>query len=113
MKKYLLAVFMSLGLMFTAACQSKTSSSTTTCGVVQVVAAENFWGSIAAQVGGSHVMLSASSPTPTPTRIPTSRHHRTPERLRMRNTSFTMELDMMHGWINYWLIRQQAGKNSM
>ena len=57
MKKYLLAVFMCLVLMFTAACQSKNSSSTTTSGVVQVVAAENFWGSIAAQVGGSHVKV--------------------------------------------------------
>ena len=59
MKKYLLAVFMCLVLMFTAACQSKNSSSTTTSGVVQVVAAENFWGSIAAQVGGSHVNVTS------------------------------------------------------
>ena len=57
MKKYVLAVFMCLVLLFTAACQSKNSSSTATSGVVQVVAAENFWGSIAAQVGGSHVKV--------------------------------------------------------
>jgi zinc/manganese transport system substrate-binding protein len=40
-----------------AACS--TSSATTTAssrpGVIQVVAAENFWGSIASQIGGSHV----------------------------------------------------------
>ena len=57
MKNYLLAVFMCLILLFTAACQSKNSSSTAAGGVVQVVAAENFWGSIAAQVGGSHVKV--------------------------------------------------------
>ena len=57
MKKYLLTVFMCLVLLFTAACQSKNSSSTATSGVVQVVAAENFWGSIAAQVGGSYVKV--------------------------------------------------------
>ena len=33
------------------------STSTASSGVVQVVAAENFWGSIAAQVGGSHVKV--------------------------------------------------------
>ncbi len=57
--KYLLAVFMSLVLLFTAACQSRTGTSTPSSGVVQVVAAENFWGSIAAQVGSSHVKVTS------------------------------------------------------
>ncbi len=57
MVKYLVAVLMSLVLIATTACLSKNSSSTASSGVVQVVAAENFWGSIAAQVGGSHVKV--------------------------------------------------------
>ena len=35
------------------------SSSASSGGPVQVVAAENFWGSIAAQVGGSHVHVTS------------------------------------------------------
>ena len=97
MKKYLLTVFVCLVLLFTAACQSKNSSSTATSGVVQVVAAENFWGSIAAQVGGSHVKVTTSSPILMPTRIPMNRHHKMPGRLQTRSTSFTMELDMTLG----------------
>jgi len=42
-----------------AACGSSGSSSSggTTGGVLQVVAAENFWGSIASQIGGTHVRV--------------------------------------------------------
>lgn len=44
-----------------AACGTTASSSTTPGGgtVIQVVAAENFWGSIASQVGGSHVHVTS------------------------------------------------------
>src|ERR1700758_1263495 len=38
-----------------AACGTTFQTSASSAGPVQVVAAENFWGSIAAQVGGSHV----------------------------------------------------------
>ena len=56
MVKYLIATFLSLVLICTTACQSKTGQTdTVSCGVIQVVAAENFWGSIATQLGGSHV----------------------------------------------------------
>ena len=43
-----------------AACGSSSSTSSgarTTGGVLQVVAAENFWGSIASQIGGTHVRV--------------------------------------------------------
>jgi zinc/manganese transport system substrate-binding protein len=56
MVKYLMAVLMSLVLICTAACQHKTGQTgTVSGGVIQAVAAENFWGSIAAQLGGTHV----------------------------------------------------------
>jgi zinc/manganese transport system substrate-binding protein len=56
MVKYLIAVFLSLVLIGTTACQSKTGQTgTVSDGVIQVVAAENFWGNIAAQLGGTHV----------------------------------------------------------
>jgi len=46
-----------IGSMMTVACSNGVSTppSSSTGGPVKVVAAENFWGSIAAQVGGSHV----------------------------------------------------------
>jgi zinc/manganese transport system substrate-binding protein len=49
-----------LGSVVLAACGSSTSTSSgvrTTGGVLQVVAAENFWGSIASQIGGTHVRV--------------------------------------------------------
>ena len=56
MVKYLIAVFLSLVLIGTTACQPKTDQTGTVSGdMIQVVAAENFWGSIAAQLGGTHV----------------------------------------------------------
>ena len=56
MVKYLIAVFLSLVLIGTTACQPKTGQTgKVSGGVIQVVAAENFWGSIAAQLGGTHV----------------------------------------------------------
>ena len=42
-----------------AACGTTFQSSTSSGGPVQVAAAENFWGSIAAQVGGSHVHVTS------------------------------------------------------
>jgi len=42
-------------LLTLTACGTTFQSTTSSGGPVQVVAAENFWGSIAAQVGGSHV----------------------------------------------------------
>jgi zinc/manganese transport system substrate-binding protein len=56
MVKYLIAAFLSLFLIGTTACQAKTSQPDTVSDrVIQVVSAENFWGSIAAQLGGTHV----------------------------------------------------------
>ncbi len=58
MLKYLTAAFFCLVLLSTVSCQSKSiQTRTVSGGVVQVVVAENFWGSIAAQVGGSHVKV--------------------------------------------------------
>jgi zinc/manganese transport system substrate-binding protein len=61
-----IAAFMSglLLLLLCAACGTSNSSSgsqssSTNGNVVNVVAAENFWGSIAAQVGGSHVHVTS------------------------------------------------------
>ena len=42
-----------------AACGTTFQTTTGSSGPVQVVAAENFWGSIAAQVGGSHVHVTS------------------------------------------------------
>jgi len=60
-KRFLLASIISLVLVGTVACQANpgTSSSPVSGGIIQVVAAENFWGSIAAQVGGSHVHVTS------------------------------------------------------
>jgi zinc/manganese transport system substrate-binding protein len=56
MGKYLIAAFLSLVLIGITACQPKTGQTgTVSGGVIRVVAAENFWGSIAAQLGGTHV----------------------------------------------------------
>jgi zinc/manganese transport system substrate-binding protein len=52
------AVFFVVALAI-AACGVNTSSSAGVTGKVQVVAAENFWGSIAAQVGGRYVQVTS------------------------------------------------------
>ncbi len=54
----LAGVFLLL-LMTFAACGTTFQSAASSGGPVQVVAAENFWGSIAAQVGGSHVHVTS------------------------------------------------------
>ena len=54
-----LAGVMLLLLLILAACGTTFQSAASSGGPVQVVAAENFWGSIAAQVGGSHVHVTS------------------------------------------------------
>ncbi|TMC54397.1 MAG: ABC transporter substrate-binding protein [Chloroflexi bacterium] len=56
MKRVALLVFLGLVL---AACGVNTTGSTGGAGKIQVVAAENFWGSIASQVGGAHVQVTS------------------------------------------------------
>jgi zinc/manganese transport system substrate-binding protein len=60
-KGLLFAPALILLLFVVSACQATAgpSISTVSGGVVHIVAAENFWGSIAAQVGGSHVSVSS------------------------------------------------------
>ena len=48
-----------LSLLTLAACGTTFQATSGSSGPVQVVAAENFWGSIAAQVGGSHVHVTS------------------------------------------------------
>src|SRR5579859_6084414 len=47
------------------ACSTAGPSQSDSGGVIRVVAAENFWGSIASQVGGSHVQVSSIITNPT------------------------------------------------
>ena len=54
----LLGGFLLLAVIFTA-CGTTVQTTSGSSGQVQVVAAENFWGSIAAQVGGSHVHVTS------------------------------------------------------
>ena len=54
-----LAGILLLLLLTLAACGTTFQTTTGSNGPVQVVAAENFWGSIAAQVGGSHVHVTS------------------------------------------------------
>ena len=60
LRRVLPGVFLLL-LIAVTACGTTTQSSSSgnSSGPVQVVAAENFWGSIAAQVGGSHVHVTS------------------------------------------------------
>lgn len=60
LRRVLAGIFLLL-LMAVTACSSTAQggSSSSSSGPVQVVAAENFWGSIAAQVGGSHVHVTS------------------------------------------------------
>lgn len=59
--RILVGVFLLLLLppLTLAACGTTFQTTTGSSGSVQVVAAENFWGSIAAQVGGSHVHVTS------------------------------------------------------
>jgi zinc/manganese transport system substrate-binding protein len=55
-----LGILLLISLMLTACGTTfQTPSSSSSSGPIQVVAAENFWGSIAAQVGGSHVHVTS------------------------------------------------------
>src|SRR2546427_2951498 len=56
--RVLVGVFLLL-LLTLAACGTTFQTSSPSSGPVQVVAVENFWGSIAAQVGGSHVHVTS------------------------------------------------------
>ena len=58
-----LAALVALTAALTAACAGSSGSSTP--GVVRVVAAENFWGDIARQLGGSHVAVTSIITDPT------------------------------------------------
>ncbi len=51
-------ILLLISLLMTA-CGTTFQAASTTSGPVQVVVAENFWGSIAAQVGGSHVHVTS------------------------------------------------------
>ena len=51
-------ILLLISLLMTA-CGTTFQAASTTSGPVQVVAAENFWGSIVAQVGGSHVHVTS------------------------------------------------------
>lgn len=53
----LLAVIAAAGAIALAGCGSKEPSEAPASGKIQVVAAENFWGSIAAQLGGEKVVV--------------------------------------------------------
>ncbi|HJT59798.1 MAG TPA: zinc ABC transporter substrate-binding protein [Ktedonobacteraceae bacterium] len=57
--RMLAGIFLLLLLFVTACGTIVRSSSSSSNGTIQVVAAENFWGSIAAQVGGSHVHVTS------------------------------------------------------
>src|SRR5947209_19357611 len=54
----LVGIFLLL-LLTLAACGTSFQASASNGGPIQVVATENFWGSIAAQVGGSHVHVTS------------------------------------------------------
>jgi zinc/manganese transport system substrate-binding protein len=56
---FLVAVLLPAVLVASLASCGDTSSAATSGGKVHVVAAENFWGSIAAQVGGSHASVTS------------------------------------------------------
>jgi len=48
-----------LGVLLTACSSTPAASTPSVTGVVRVVAAENFWGDIAAQIGGPHVAVTS------------------------------------------------------
>src|ERR1700761_7597090 len=52
----------------TVACSTASGTVTAASGgrVIQVVAAENFWGGIASQIGGTHVRVTSIITTPNP-----------------------------------------------
>ena len=48
-----------LAILALAGCSTSPASSSSSSGVIAVVAAENFWGSLAEQLGGSHVKVTS------------------------------------------------------
>src|SRR5260370_18107122 len=76
-----LAGVMLLLLLTLAACGTTFQTTTGSGGPVQAVAAENFWGSIAAQVGATHVHVTSIIVDPNAhphSYTPPPPHHRTP-----------------------------------
>jgi zinc/manganese transport system substrate-binding protein len=62
-----LAALLAAGVLVSAgvsACSTASSVAAANGGTLQVVAAENFWGSIAAQLGGSHVKVTSTITNP-------------------------------------------------
>ncbi|HEY8730116.1 MAG TPA: zinc ABC transporter substrate-binding protein [Acidothermaceae bacterium] len=51
--------FAGLGLLLTACSSTPATTAASPAGIVRVVAAENFWGDIAAQIGGTHVAVTS------------------------------------------------------
>jgi zinc/manganese transport system substrate-binding protein len=56
---WLAAGTVALAVLALAGCSTSPKASTGGSGVISVVAAENFWGSLAAQLGGSHVKVTS------------------------------------------------------
>jgi zinc/manganese transport system substrate-binding protein len=65
LSRFVLSGFAAIAVLTTAACSTSSSGSTGSTAstgsskTIQVVAAENFWGSIATQLGGSHVKVTS------------------------------------------------------
>jgi len=68
LSRFVLSGLAAIAVLTTAACSTSSSGSTDSGGAaastgpsktIQVVAAENFWGSIATQLGGSHVKVTS------------------------------------------------------
>lgn len=55
---YLTSIFLLL-ITFLTSCGTNTANSSGNSGAVRVIVAENFWGSIAAQVGGKHAQVTS------------------------------------------------------
>jgi zinc/manganese transport system substrate-binding protein len=60
-----IAAVFSIAAAMVAGCGTASARPALTPGVVQVVAGENFWGNIAAQIGGPHVLVTSILTSPT------------------------------------------------
>ena len=89
-----------LSLLTLAACGTTFQATTASSGPVQVVAAENFWGSIAAQVGGSHVHVTSIIVDPNADPPATSRPRPTGGQSLMLSMSSSTALAMIPGPIS-------------
>ena len=75
-----------LGAVLLAGCGSSSGTLASASGGVRVVAAENFWGSIAGQLGGDRVQVVSLITNPDTDRTPTSRRPRTAGPSPVRST---------------------------